>query len=65
MFDVKDIEKANVKVIDFGTAKIFNPNKMEYHSIGTPYFMAPEVIKEKYNYKCDIWSVGIVCKIYF
>ena len=28
--------------------------------IGTPYFMAPEVIKLCYDEKCDLWSIGIL-----
>ena len=27
---------------------------------GTPYYIAPEVIKGEYNQKCDIWSAGII-----
>lgn len=31
--------------------------------LGTPFYIAPEVIKEKYNERCDIWSLGII--LYF
>ena len=27
---------------------------------GTPYYIAPEVIKEVYDEKCDIWSLGVI-----
>ena len=30
---------------------------------GNPYYMAPEVIKESYDEKCDLWSAGIILYI--
>ena len=55
--------KFEIKIIDFGTATIFNPNKMLNKFIGTSYYIAPEVIKENYNEKCDVWSCGIILYI--
>ena len=49
-----------IKIIDFGTAKIFHKNKTEKTIIGSSYYIAPEVLRKKYNEKCDTWSVGVI-----
>ena len=49
-----------VKIIDFGTAKIFEKNKTEKAVVGSSYYIAPEVLNKKYNEKCDTWSVGVI-----
>ena len=49
-----------IKIIDFGTAKIFHKNKTEKVVVGSSYYIAPEVLKHKYNEKCDTWSVGVI-----
>ena len=49
-----------IKIIDFGTAKIFEKNKKEKDVVGSSYYIAPEVLKQNYNEKCDTWSVGII-----
>ena len=56
----KDSGYLNIKIIDFGTAKLFDKNKTEKSVIGSAYYIAPEVLNEKYNEKCDIWSLGVV-----
>lgn len=49
-------------IADFGHCAQLSKNQPERNSIvGTPYWMAPEVIKgSKYNSKVDIWSLGVV-----
>ena len=49
-----------IKIIDFGTAKIFEKNRAENLVIGSSYYMAPEIFKQRYNEKCDTWSVGVI-----
>ena len=49
-----------IKIIDFGTAKIFKNDKNEDKVVGSPYYIAPEVLNKDYNEKCDTWSVGVI-----
>ena len=49
-----------IKIIDFGSAKFFSSHKKEDEIIGSCYYIAPEVLKKKYNEKCDTWSAGVL-----
>jgi len=49
-----------IKVIDFGISVVKEANEMIYESIGTPYYIAPEVWMKNYNEKWDIWSAGVI-----
>uniref|UniRef100_A0A665TIN4 non-specific serine/threonine protein kinase n=1 Tax=Echeneis naucrates TaxID=173247 RepID=A0A665TIN4_ECHNA len=55
-------EPGQVKLADFGSASIACPANS---FVGTPYWMAPEVIlamdEGQYDGKVDIWSMGITC----
>ena len=50
----------NVKLIDFGTAKIFNEFSKNKALVGSSYYIAPEVIRGKYDEACDLWSIGVI-----
>ena len=55
------IKNFELKLIDFGCAKIFSKYKTNFGEIiGTLIYCAPEVLKNNYNKECDIWSCGII-----
>ena len=49
-----------LKIVDFGTSACFKENEVLSQKFGTPYYIAPEVIKKSYDNKCDIWSCGVI-----
>ena len=63
LIDNEDRGFLNVKIIDFGTAKVFEKDKSEQKVIGSAYYIAPEVLEKSYNEKCDLWSCGVILYI--
>ena len=68
----RDIKSANLlvntqgecKLVDFGVSVIGEPGQKRMTFIGSPYWMAPEVIDNRtlpspYGPKCDVWSLGV------
>lgn len=57
--------KFEVRIIDFGLSIHYNPKSVDKteklkNLVGTPHYIAPEVIKQAYDEKCDIWSLGVM-----
>ena len=59
----KETNFFNIKIIDFGTAKITDKSSNENKIVGSTLYIAPEVLKGSYNEKCDVWSVGVIMYI--
>ena len=58
-----------IRLIDFGTARNLKKDYQHHELIGTPNYMAPEVLHSNknakppryYGSKCDMWSMGVIC----
>ena len=58
----------NVKIADFGLAKLVGEKKVTSTFCGTPQYFAPEVLESRdshrgYDSACDLWSVGVIMYI--
>lgn len=49
-----------IRITDFKSALRLKPGMRFKKQMGTPYYMAPEIIKGSYDLKCDIWSCGVL-----
>ncbi|KAE8098803.1 hypothetical protein FH972_016840 [Carpinus fangiana] len=56
-------ETAPLKAIDFGLSVFFKPGERFTEIVGSPYYMAPEVLKRNYGPEIDVWSAGVVLYI--
>ena len=51
----------DIKIGDFGVAKILSKSGFAKTIIGTPYYLSPELCDEKpYNDKSDVWALGCI-----
>jgi serine/threonine protein kinase len=56
-----DVNNYDIKLADFGYASYFDKNKGLDAILGTPLYLAPEILmSQNYNEKVDIWSLGIM-----
>jgi len=59
-----EADDSPIKIIDFGLSRPdVSPNSIMRTKVGTPYYVAPEVLKRKYTASCDIWSIGVISYI--
>ncbi|KAJ0963748.1 hypothetical protein J5N97_028870 [Dioscorea zingiberensis] len=53
--------EGRIRIVDFGLAGWIGDGGGMREPVGTPYYMAPEVVRgEKYGEKVDVWSAGVV-----
>lgn len=65
LMESKDANNTSLKITDFGFAQAYDPkNGLMTAKLGSPLYMAPEIIKETpYDCAVDIWALGVLCYI--
>ncbi|KAF5473427.1 hypothetical protein F2P56_010039 [Juglans regia] len=56
-------EESPLKTIDFGLSVFFRPGETFTDVVGSPYYVAPEVLRKHYGQECDVWSAGVIIYI--
>lgn len=57
------VEQCIIKIIDFGVAKRFEEGQYMTTAVGTPFYVAPQVLDGQYTQSCDLWSCGVITYI--
>lgn len=64
LLESADENQFNIKITDFGFACFFDPKEGLSDVLGSPLYMAPEIVQEKtYDLRVDVWSVGVIAYI--
>ncbi len=56
-------EDAALKTTDFGLSVFFKPGEIFTDVVGSPYYVAPEVLRKHYGPEADVWSAGVILYI--
>ena len=63
LFEQGNVDKG-LTLIDFGFATRLQKGELLKPKHGTAYYIAPEIVNfSEYDYKCDIWSTGVILYI--
>jgi len=60
-----DSPDSELKMIGFGLSKHFKFGEVQREVVGTPYTVAPEVIRGSYDERCDVWAIGVITYLLF
>ncbi|EXC12960.1 Calcium-dependent protein kinase 2 [Morus notabilis] len=60
---VNEEEDSPLKAIDFGLSVFFKPGEVFSDVVGSPYYVAPEILCRRYGPEADIWSAGVIVYI--
>ncbi|CAN6253750.1 unnamed protein product [Urochloa humidicola] len=53
----------SLKAIDFGLSVFFKPGQIFTDVVGSPYYVAPEVLRKRYGPEADVWTAGVILYI--
>ncbi|VFQ63163.1 unnamed protein product [Cuscuta campestris] len=53
----------SLKAIDFGLSVFFKPGQIFTDVVGSPYYVAPEVLMKSYGPEADVWTAGVILYI--
>lgn len=55
--------EGELKLTDFGLSVFFKPGERFRDLVGSPYYVAPEVLRKDYSHEADMWSLGVILYI--